>query len=318
MDRPRDNLVILSHIMSPRFLLAPLAVITCLLADQARPIAAGPRDAMLVTATWLAQHVADPDLVMLHMGDPAEYAKKHIPGARLVTRAAISSATVPGGLNLELPPADELKTKLEALGISDNSRIVVIFGSGWVSPATRVVLTLQAAGLGDRTSLLDGGLEAWEKAGQPVTTDVPQAKTGTLSALKMASPIVDADFVKAHLNTPKYVVIDARDPELYTGEKTGGSPTAPHKTGHIAGAKSLPYSTTVNDDNTLKSEAELKALFDQAGVKPGDTVVAYCHIGQQATAVVFAARSLGIDVKLYDGSFEDWSKKDGPVEKTIK
>ena len=58
-------------------------------------------------------------------------------------------------------------------------------------------------------------------------------------------------------------------------------------------------------------------LFDAAGVRPGDTVVAYCHIGQQATTVIFAGRTLGLDVKLYDGSFEEWSKKNGAVEKTI-
>lgn len=292
-----------------------LLVLCALVAPAA---AQNPRAQLLVDTTWLAAHAGDANLVMLHMGDPAEYAKKHIPGSRLVTRAQISAPTVAGGLNLELPSPDELKTKLEALGISDNARIIVIFGSGWVSPATRVVLTMQAAGLGDRTSLLDGGLEAWEKAGKTLTTEVPVAKTGTLSPLKMASPIVDADFVKAHLTDAKTVIIDARDKELYTGEKTGGSPSAPHKTGHIAGAKSLPYTTVVKDDNTLKSEKELLALFADAGVRDGDTVVAYCHIGQQATAVVFAARTLGITVKLYDGSFEDWSKKDGPVEKVIK
>jgi thiosulfate/3-mercaptopyruvate sulfurtransferase len=53
-------------------------------------------------------------------------------------------------------------------------------------------------------------------------------------------------------------------------------------------------------------------------VKPGDTVIAYCHIGQQATAAIFAARTLGHPVLLYDGSFEDWSKRaDAPVA-TIK
>ncbi|MBP8275134.1 MAG: sulfurtransferase [Acidobacteria bacterium] len=289
-------------------------LVVCTIA--AAPAAAQtPRAQLLVDTTWLAAHATDANLVMLHMGDPVEYAKKHIPGSRLVTRAQIAAPTAPGSLNLELPAPDELKTKLEALGISDGFRIIVIFGSGWVSPATRVVLTMQAAGLGDRTSLLDGGLEAWEKAGKPLTTDVPATKTGALSPLKMASPIVDADFVTAHLTDAKTVIIDARDKELYTGEKTGGSASVPHKTGHIAGAKSLPYTTVVRDDNTLKSEAELQALFDAAGVKPGDTVVAYCHIGQQATAVVFAARTLGINVKLYDGSFEDWSKRDG---KTIK
>ena len=65
----------------------------------------------------------------------------------------------------------------------------------------------------------------------------------------------------------------------------------------------------------LRSDAELRGLFTAAGVKPGDTVIAYCHIGQQATAALFAARTLGHKVLLYDGSFEDWSRHDGfPVE----
>jgi len=65
----------------------------------------------------------------------------------------------------------------------------------------------------------------------------------------------------------------------------------------------------------LKSQAELRTLFDRAGVAPGDTVVGYCHIGQQATAMLFAARLLGHPVRLYDGSFQDWSRgTDAPVD----
>ena len=65
----------------------------------------------------------------------------------------------------------------------------------------------------------------------------------------------------------------------------------------------------------LKSQAELRALFDRAGIAPDDTVVGYCHIGQQATAMLFAARLLGHPVLLYDGSFQDWSRgTDAPVE----
>lgn len=302
---------LLTKICVAAFLFCFCALTVGLQADPAR-------DSLLVSTTWLAQHLNDSDLVLLHMGDPAEYAIKHIPGSRLVTRAAISATAAPGALTLELPPVDELKTRLEALGISDKSRIVVIFGQAQVTPATRVVLTLQAAGFGDRTSLLDGGLAQWERDGKPVTAYVPAPKAGTISALKMASPIVDADFVKSHLNTPKFVIVDARDKGFYDGTQTGGSQTAPHKTGHIVGAANIPYSTLTKPDNTLKPADELQSMFSAAGVKPGDTVVAYCHIGQQATGVVFAARTLGITVKLYDGSFEDWSKKDGPVEKTIK
>jgi thiosulfate/3-mercaptopyruvate sulfurtransferase len=68
------------------------------------------------------------------------------------------------------------------------------------------------------------------------------------------------------------------------------------------------------DDLRLKPRGELEALFRSAGVKPGDTVIGYCHIGQQVTAMLLAARTLGHPVLLYDGSFEDWSRRGGAIE----
>ena len=65
----------------------------------------------------------------------------------------------------------------------------------------------------------------------------------------------------------------------------------------------------------VRSSAELLQVFTKAGVQPGDTIIGYRHIGQQATAMLFAARTLGHPVLLYDGSFEDWSRHaDYPVE----
>lgn len=277
---------------------------------------ASPRQSLIVDANWLKAHLADPDLVLLHVGDKAEYEAAHIPGARLVSMSDVSISDHSGkGLMLEMPPAEDLRHRLEALGISDKSRVIVYYGKDWVSPSTRILFTLDYAGLGARSSLLDGGQEAWVRAGGAVTKDVAPAKTGSLSPLKLRPIVVDAETVKARIGTPGVAVVDGRDAAFYDGVKSGGSHGTPHRTGHIHGALSIPFTSITDDRLLVKSDAELAAIFAKAGVKPNDTVIGYCHVGQQTTAMLFAARTLGHPVLLYDGSFEDWSRHtDYPVD----
>jgi len=290
----------------------------------ASTVFASPRQKLVVDADWLKAHLADPDLVLLHVGDKAEYEAAHIPGARFVSLADISISDHSGkGLMLEMPPADDLRHRLEALGISDKSRVVVYYGKDWVSPSTRVIFTLDYAGLGDRSSLLDGGQDAWVRAGGTVTKDVPAAKSGTLSPLRTRPIVVDAETVKARIGTKGIAVVDGRDAAFYDGVQTGGGHGQQHRTGHIRGALSIPFTSITDDRLLLKSNDDLAALFAKAGVKPNDTVIGYCHIGQQTTAMLFAARTLGHPVLLYDGSFEDWSRHadypvDNPSEKAGK
>lgn len=273
-------------------------------------------DALLVDAAWLRAHLDDPDLVLLHVGDRDDYAKAHLPGARFVTLDDVSvSEHTRDGLMLELPGDDALRERLETLGISDRSRIVVYYGTDRVSPATRIVLTLHYSGLGERTSLLDGGQRAWVEQGGAVTDRTTPVTRGTLSALRPQPLVVDRDYVRTHLDTPGVAIVDARAASFYDGVETGGAHGQSDRTGHIRGARSLPFTTVIDDQLRLRPIAQLRAAFDAAGIAPGDTVVAYCHIGQQATAVLFAARLLGHPVRLYDGSFQDWSRGDDhPVE----
>jgi len=272
--------------------------------------AAAPRDELLVTSAWLAQHAADKDLVILHVGTLDGYKAKHIPGAHLVGPNGLTVKT-PEGLVTELPPPEDLRAEMQSLGISDRSRVIVYSENDGIARATRIMLTLDAAGYGNRSSLLDGGLKGWEADGYAVNAEAPAAAMVVLSPLKMQSRIVTADYVQSHLKAPGYTVIDARAPEFYNGEKPGIEGAVP---GHVPGAHNLPFTSISGPDGKVKSPEELKALFTAAGVKPGDHVIAYCHIGIQATAVVFAARTLGIDAQLYDGSFQDWSKRGLPVE----
>ncbi|MES2254008.1 MAG: rhodanese-like domain-containing protein [Pseudomonadota bacterium] len=272
--------------------------------------AAGPRDELLVTSAWLSQHAADKDLVILHVGTPDGYKAKHIPGAHLVGPNGLTVKS-PEGLITELPPPEDLRAEMQSLGISDRSRVIVYSENEGIARATRIMLTLDSAGFGKRASLLDGGLKGWESDGHAVSADAAPAATVILSPLKMQSRIVTADYLQSHLKTPGTTIVDARAPEFYNGEKPGIEGAVP---GHVPGAHNIPFTTISGPDGKVKSPEELQAMFTAAGVKSGDHVIAYCHIGIQATAVIFAARTLGIDAQLYDGSFQDWSKRGLPVE----
>jgi thiosulfate/3-mercaptopyruvate sulfurtransferase len=282
---------------------------------SAAPPAASPGDSLVVSTTWLAQHLNDQNLVLLHLGSKAEYDAKHIPGARYVR----PELDVPAdGLSLVMLPPNVIHDRLTAIGISDDSRVVIYYGKDYgdiVSPATRLLFTLDYAGLGRATSLLDGGQIAWTRDGHQVTSDVPPTRIGTLSPLKMRPIVVDGDYVLKHLKTPHFAIVDARASSFYEGLQTGGRKDSPLRSGHIAGAFSVPFNAITDDQLILRSPEDLAAMFTKAGVKPDDTVIGYCHVGQQATAMLFAARTLGHPVLLYDGSFKDWSQHpEYPVE----
>jgi thiosulfate/3-mercaptopyruvate sulfurtransferase len=282
-----------------------LVVTTQIVVSHRANVVAGNSESnsMLVSTTWLAEHIGERSLVVINIGPRASYDAGHIPGARFLEMSSIAVSGQP--LTLELPPVDKLKSSFEDLGVSDNSRIVICFLANYVTPATRVFFTLDYLGLGKQTSLLDGGFEAWHAEGKTVTTDAPVMKRGTITPHPRPELVVDAAWVSANLNKPKVAIVDARAPEFYTGASAGRMPRA----GHIPSAVNIPFSSLADDANKLKDSATLKKIFAEAGISPGKEVVSYCHIGQQASLIYFVAKYLGYDARLYDGSFEDWSKR---------
>ncbi|HMC57366.1 MAG TPA: rhodanese-like domain-containing protein [Gemmatimonadaceae bacterium] len=269
------------------------------------------RSRFLISPAALAQRMDDRNLVLLHFGERAQYDSAHIGGARFVSLQdiSVSGAQSPDGLTLQLPAPEDLRTRLAALGVGDSSFVVVYFGKDWISPTTRMLFTLDYAGLGDRSAMLDGGMPAWLRDGRAVTTEVVTPRTATLSPLKTRPIVADAEWVNKHRAAPHVAVVDSRDTVFYKGTRAGGRPGAEQRAGHIAGAKSVFFATLYDSTGALLSSPELRSRFARAGVQPGDTVVTYCHIGQQASATLFAARVLGHPVLLYDGSFEDWSRR---------
>lgn len=285
------------------------------------PVAAqrapAPRDRLVVSTGWLADHLHDPDLVLLQVGDSADFVRAHIPGARPVTLAQLSAGMsepmdMDHGLMLEMLPIDSLRGRLADLGISNHSRVVVYFANDRVSPTTRVLYTLVYAGLGHSSALLDGGLPVWQSEGKRVDRGPPlSVHRGALTTNAQSSLVVDAAWVQAHAGRHGIALLDARMTPFYDGSQPDDGP----RRGHIPGAQSLPFEDLYNEHNQLRSAEELDARFRRAGVQPGDTVVAYCHIGQRATAVLLAAATLGYPVRLYDGSFQEWGRRlDLPVD----
>jgi thiosulfate/3-mercaptopyruvate sulfurtransferase len=272
----------------------------------------GDRNSMLVSTGWLADHLKDPNLVILAVGDKSDYDSGHIPGSLFAEYMDSHLMTGPTGLTLELPPMDQLAKVFEKLGVTNDSRIVLYQAKDWFSPTARVYLTLDAMGLGKQTSVLDGGYLLWKKEGRPVTKEEPPPPNpGTITPCPMNDVITDIEDVKANVHHAGVTIIDARDSQYYTGKTQPSG----QRRGHIPGAGNIPYTTLNNDDGKLKSPEELAAMFRAAGMKQSDRIIAYCHIGQQASAVYFAARTLGYDARLYDGSWEDWSRhKDLPAE----
>jgi thiosulfate/3-mercaptopyruvate sulfurtransferase len=260
---------------------------------------------MLVTVDWLAEHLNDPSLVLLQIGERKDFDKGHIPGAQFLEYESISTPHGQG-LMLELPPVEQLVSVFEKLGVSNSSHIILYFGTNWVTPTTRVYWTLDYLGLGDRTSILNGGLVVWDASHHPLSTQVKQLAKGSITPAPRKEIVADAAWVSSHLNKPTVTIIDARTHEFYTGSESDGNP----RSGHIPGATNLPYLEVIDQDNNkFKSPDALKELLRAAGLKSGNIMVSYCHIGQRATALYFTAKMLGYDAKMYDGSWEDWSHR---------
>jgi thiosulfate/3-mercaptopyruvate sulfurtransferase len=268
---------------------------------------------LLVTPQWVFEHRTDPDVIILQVNFlKYDYDQEHIAGARHLWPSWLAPDSPTGNFNQ--PTAAQATETLRTLGVNQNSTVVLCHRNE-VTVTARMFLTLENLGLRGRVYFLNGGLEAWKKAGYPVTSEAPTIKRGNIK-VKPGDLLVDKNYVLDALKSDKKVVVDARAKKFYDGDPTGNP-----RDGHITGAQNIPYPDLLDAAQfyQFKTPTELQELFAQAAPDKSKEIVTYCFIGQTASVVYMAGRLLGYEVKLYDGSLQEWSRlPELPMEKTVK
>ena len=264
---------------------------------------------VLVSTGWLAGHLRDPDLRIVDATwflEPgrdahAEYLAAHIPGARFFDLDAISDQR--SALPHMAAPAEVFVSRLRALGIGDGHQ-VVIYDNSPLHSAARVWWNFRLMGK-DQVAMLDGGLPKWLAEGRPVDALPPQIRDRHLNVQRRTELVRDVTQVAAASKLGDHEIIDARPPARFRGEVAEPRPGL--RPGHIPGSKNLPAGQLYAADGTLKPVAELRALFQAAGVDLSRPAITTCGSGVTAASLFLALERIGHrDHSLYDGSWAEW------------
>lgn len=287
-------------------------MVICLILLGAATVAVAAEHQILVTPQWVAEKLGSSDWVVLQVATlKQDYTREHIPGSRFLWQWSLSESTPER--QTEPLPVPVLDSVLKQVGVNNNSKIILSYVLGDVGAAARAYVTLDWLGLGDRTYILNGGFEAWKAAGLPTTKEIPTVKKGNFTPKLKPDVFAELDYVKSHYRNEGVRMLDCR---TAAGFNMASGPTL-FRGGHIPGAINLPFSVVTDSTNRFRPLDSVNLKIVEAGIKPTDEIIAYCWSGQTSCRQYVALKSLGYKVRMYDGSFEEWSRiEDLPVEIT--
>ena len=285
----------------------------------------------LISAAWLGDHVADADLRLVHVSpDRRVYNKRHLPGATYsdLHKELALKGTAPETGDAErewlIPSRDETERLLRTWRVGEGDRVVFYDDVGMNRQAIRGYWLLRLYRFpADRVHILDGGVEAWRRAGGETTTDPPEADL----ADGLRAPVTLGERDDALIATYDEVLAWSREAakpdgptrilDVRTAAEWVGTDLRAKRGGHIPGARQRCFVDLLTDEGTFRSVDEMVSLVRASGADPAEIRATYCQGGVRAALVWFALHELaGFDeVRSYAGSWEEWGNRpESPIE----
>jgi thiosulfate/3-mercaptopyruvate sulfurtransferase len=284
-----------------------------------------------VSAAWLIEHLADPDLRLVHVSpDRRVYNKRHLPGATFsdLHKELALKGTAPetGDADREwlVPSADDVARVLRRWRVGEGDRIVFLDDVGMNRQAIRGYWLLRLYRYpADRLHILDGGIEAWRRAGGATTTELPEADL----ADGLRTPVTLGDRDDDLIATYEQVLAWSREAakaggptrilDVRTAAEWVGEDLRAKRGGHIPGARQRCFVDLLTEEGTFRPVDEMVSLVRASGADPAEIRATYCQGGVRAALVWFVLHELaGFDqVRSYAGSWEEWGNRaDSPIE----
>jgi thiosulfate/3-mercaptopyruvate sulfurtransferase len=278
-----------------------------------------------LTAGQLHDQLGEPNLLILDVRSPDEYAAGHIPGAiNLPGNAWRTGKAKPGQGDSQYifreadgsPDVAVYEDLLSNAGVRNDHQIVVYGNHAGKGDGSIPAMILDWLGHDD-VAFLDGvGLSEWQAAGFETVTETTVLPRSRYAADADESAIWDLDDVLAGLDRDEVVFLDTRSAAEFAGDPATLQKRGNARGGHIPGAVLLNYSDHLNDDKTVRSPQELAQQFADAGVKKDQVIVLYCQTATRVSLPYLALKDLGYEnVKIYDASWHEYgNREDTPIE----